>query len=260
MSGLVLENITAGYGAGYGFREVVKDISFSVRAGEFCALLGRNGSGKTTLIKALCGLVPAAGRCLVDGVDCTALNEKGRARCISYTPQRHSKMQGVPVIDAVLMGYNPRLAFLSSPGNEEKKQAENILHQMGLGELSDHDFARLSEGQKQLVILARTLVQNTPVMLMDEPDSSLDFANRHIVMKKISGLVHSEKKAGLIALHDPNFAIAYCDTVVLINEGKVSGRLNLAEASGEEIRLELQAVYGEVELVEQNRRFLILPK
>jgi iron complex transport system ATP-binding protein len=257
MSGLVLESITAGYGG----REIIKDIWLKIRSGEFCALLGRNGSGKTTLVKALCGLVPIeSGRCLVDGINCAGLHERKRARYLSYIPQRHSKMQGVAVLDAVLMGYNPHLPLLSSPSREDRKRAEDILFQMGMGALIHSDFAHLSEGQKQLVILARALVQDTPVMLMDEPDSALDFANRHMVLQKIRDLIHYREKVGLITLHDPNFAFAYCDSVVLLKDGAVTGHLDLAGTTSEEIRLQLSPIYGEVMVLEQNHRFLITLK
>lgn len=235
MNGLLsLTNITAGYGG----RKIVRDISLEIGKGEFCALLGLNGSGKTTLLKAICGLIPSqTGSCFVDGLNCTRFHEDKRARYISYIPQRHSKMQGVTVCDVVLMGCNPHLGLLGSPTREDKEQAESIISKMGLSDLIGWDFARLSEGQKQLVILTRTLVQNAHVMLMDEPDSALDFLNRHMVLTKIREIIRREGKAGLITLHDPNSALAYCDRIILIKNGEVAGQLEPAKAFKNEINL-----------------------
>lgn len=258
MSGLLkVEGITAGYEG----RAVIQNVDLEVGKGEFCALLGRNGSGKTTLLKALCGLIPAqSGRCLVDGLDCTRFHERKRARYISYTPQRHSKLQGVTVLDAVLMGYNPHLPLLGSPSRTERERAEDMLAQMGLAELTEQDFSKLSEGQKQLVILARALVQNAPVMLMDEPDSALDLPNRHAILKTIQQIIIREGKAGLITLHDPNSALAYCDRVFLLQDGEVVGQLRLAEVTCGSVVKALSVIYGDIEVWERNGKFCVFLK
>ena len=183
---LSLQKVSVGYPG----KTIARFISFDVLAGEFCALLGLNGSGKTTLLKGICGLLPlSAGRCIVDGVDLSTLSEKKRARYVSLIPQRHSKLIGVTVLDAVLMGLNAQLGFLSSPSKKDKKLALDILEIMEIPHHAKEDFSKLSEGQTQLVILTRTLVQNTPVMLMDEPDSALDFPNKHMTLARISKLV-----------------------------------------------------------------------
>ncbi len=259
MSGLlVVDGVTAGYEG----RAVLHDVHIEVGQGEFCALLGRNGSGKTTLLKAICGLIPAqSGHCLVEGLDCTGLHERKRARYISYIPQRHSKLQGVTVLDTALMGYNPHLPFLGSPTQAERKRAEDILDQLGVKGLADCDFAKLSEGQKQLVILARTLVQNTPVMLMDEPDSALDMPNRHAILQTIGKLIAREQKAGLVTLHDPNAALQYCHKIFLLQDGEVAGVLTLTEeTSAEEVAAALSRVYGDIEVLKHKGRFAVFPK
>lgn len=245
--------------AGYGNRKVVRGVSLTIERGEFCALLGLNGSGKTTLLKALCGLLPMEeGRCLVDSLDCTGFNEYKRARYISYIPQRYSKMQGVTVLDAVLMGRNPHLALFASPTVADRQQAKNLLDKMGIPQLAHEDFARISEGQKQLVILARTLLQDAPVMLMDEPDSALDFLNRHKMLSRVRQLIQDEGKAGLVTLHDPNFALAYCHRIFLLQEGQIIGQLSLAEAPKEEIWRCLTKIYGDIVMLEHEGKYMML--
>ena len=244
---------------GYGRQEIVHDVSLSVEKGEFCALLGLNGCGKTTLIKSICGLLPIEqGRCFVDGEDCTDLNERQHALRMSYIPQRSSPLFGKSVLDVVLMGYNARLHLLESPGELCRLQAAEALDRLGLHGLARRDYATLSEGQKQLVILARTLVQDAPVMLMDEPDSALDFVNRTMVLDKVRNVLQSQGRAGLISLHDPNFAMAYCDRLLLMKNGTIGQELTLKDASREEVASALSWIYGEICDLEHQGRFVMV--
>lgn len=267
MSGIVPGNMEAGAGltgdagmskiltverlfSGYGHQEIVQDVSFSVEEGEFCALLGLNGCGKTTLIKTICGLLPAwQGRCLVEGQDCTCLNERQRAQRIAYIPQRGSLISGKTALDVVLMGYNPHLGLLESPGRAKRQHAAEVLEKLGLGDRAQRDYSELSEGQKQLVILARTLVQDTPVLLMDEPDSALDFVNRGMVLGKVRDILHTQKRAGLITLHDPNFALAYCDRLLLMKEGRIIRELPLKCVSPDAAEEALSEIYGKIRIL-----------
>ena len=243
---LRIENVRCGYQ----HREIVHNASLSVAPGEFCALLGLNGCGKTTLMKAICGLLPIHdGKCFVDGLDCTRFNERQRALQMSYIPQRGSLISGKTVLEVVLMGFNARLHLLDSPGRIHREKAMEALERLGMDHLAQRDYATLSEGQKQIIILARTMVQDTPVMLMDEPDSALDFVNRNLVLGKIREVLHSQNRAGLITLHDPNFALAYCDSLILMQEGKILQRLSLKDASVDQIREALLKIYGSIQIL-----------
>ena len=244
---------------GYQHREIVHDANLSVAPGEFCALLGLNGCGKTTLMKAICGLLPVhEGRCLVDGVDCTRYNERQRALKMSYIPQRGSLITGKTVLEVVLMGFNARLHLLDSPGKIHRQKAMEALERLGMDHLAQRDYAQLSEGQKQVVILARTMVQDTPVMLMDEPDSALDFVNRNLVLGKIREVLHTQNRAGLITLHDPNFALVYCDSLILMKEGKILQRITLKDATREDIQKALSSIYGEIQILQYEKGYVMV--
>ena len=244
---------------GYPHREVVHQASLSVVPGEFCALLGLNGCGKTTLMKAVCGLLPIQqGRCLVDGVDCTRDNERQRALKMAYIPQRGSLIVGKTVLEVVLMGFNARLHLLDSPGKIHREKAMEALERLGMAHLAQWDYAQLSEGQKQVIILARTMVQDTPVMLMDEPDSALDFVNRNLVLGKIREVLHTQNRAGLITLHDPNFALAYCDSLILMQDGKILQRLTLKDASPEQIEEALSKIYGRIRILQYEHGYVMV--
>ena len=237
----------------------MRDVAFDVPSGEFCALLGLNGSGKTTLLKAACGLLPmTSGQCLVEGADVALLNEYSRAKYISYLPQRLSALRGVSVLDAVMMGFNASLGALEFPSAKDRETALNALEMAGIGHLARQDFSKLSERQKQLAALARTLVQNTPVMLMDEPDSALDFLNRHKLMGRFRSLIHNGRKAALVTLHDPNLALNYCDRIVLISGGKVASDIFLPGAAATDIRACISLIYGDVALLEHGGRYTVV--
>lgn len=239
-----------GVSVSYGSRRVIRDASFALATGEFCALLGLNGSGKTTLLRAVCGLRRAqTGSVLVDGTDVTRLDEYRRARYLSYIPQRHSTIYNTSVLDVALMGFNPHLPLLAQPTRHMREQAEETLDRLGLSGRSQDDFLTLSEGQKQLVILARAILQDAPVMLMDEPDSALDFVNRHQVLQRVRGQVAGGRRAGLITLHDPNFALAYCDRVLLLDGGTIVDEFQPRLAGPGRIREALSRIYGPVEVL-----------
>src|SRR5690606_19485632 len=123
----------------------------------------------------------------------------------------------IKVIDVVLMGITPYLKVYETPNKLHKERAYQILKKIGMEEYSEDNFLYLSEGQKQLIIIARTLMQDADVMLFDEPDSALDFNNKHMILSKIKEIIKNENKTGIITLHDPNFALEYCDKIIIIN-------------------------------------------
>lgn len=155
------------------------------------------------------------------------------------------------------MGLNPHLGLLSSPSAAQRADAVKAMERLGCGELAGLDFGCLSQGQRQAVVLARCILQDAPVMLMDEPDSALDFLNKHMILEKIRELIHEEKKAGLITLHDPNFAMAYCDRLFLLRDGRLVGEVTMQDASPEEIRTELAKIYGSIELLSGQNGWLM---
>jgi len=240
---LVLQNISAGYDG----KTVVRDVSLTVPAGQLCALLGLNGSGKTTLLKAILGLIP------MTGGSCNTPRKH-----ISYIPQRHSDLAGVSVMDVVLMGFYSKLGVLEFPSAADKERARGALTQVGLDRFTGEDFSRLSEGQKQMVILARALVQDASVMLMDEPDSALDFMNRRWMLTEVRRLVRSDGRAGLVTLHDPGVALRFCDWLFLMRDGTVVGRLEVAGAGREEAERCLGLIYEGVRVAEVDGRFYVL--
>ena len=164
---------------------------------------------------------------------------------------------GRTVLEVVLMGFNSQLGLLEAPSAKHKRAAFEALRRLNCAEFAEKDFGALSQGQRQIVILARCIVQDSPVMLMDEPDSALDFLNRHMVLSKISELIKEENKAGLITLHDPNFAMAYCDRLFMLKQGNIVGELDMRAANRDEVQQKLSLIYGNIDIVENNGSFLM---
>ena len=175
MSLLEVRGLTAGYGG----RQGVRSASFAAEAGELTGLLGANGSGKTTLLKALCGILPHAGSCFVAGQRLEGLGPRQLARVCGYIPQRSGIGVDLTAREVVLMGFNPRLGLLERPGAAMRAEADRALAAAGLAGREEENYQTFSEGEKQLCILARALAGGGRLLLLDEPESALDFRRRY---------------------------------------------------------------------------------
>ncbi len=232
--------------AGYGKKEILSGISFSAAAGEMIGIIGENGCGKTTLLKALCGILPSEGEIFLDGCDLKKLSVKARARLTGYIPQRSGISISVSVKDAVLMGLNPQLSLLQYPGDQMKKRADEVLKTVGLSERASSDYQELSEGQKQLCMLARTLISGCRLLLLDEPESALDFGGRYRMMDLLKDCVRQADGIALLSLHDPVLALYACDRLLMIRDGKLCGTVMPAKESEEAIAEKFSLLYGPV--------------
>lgn len=239
---------------------VLDGVNLTVKKGCLTALLGVNGSGKTTLLKAACGLIPfRKGGVTVCGRDLTEFGRRELASCISYIPQKNSILYHIRTDEVVVMGANPRLSWYEAPSAAHRREARELLGQMGLLEEADRDFLTLSEGQKQLALLCRALMQNAPVMMFDEPDSALDYGNRRMILSRISGIIREKKYGGLITIHDPDYALRYCDEIVILKNGRIRETVycrNGTEEGRKEAERKLRMIYPDLELLSFNGRFL----
>lgn len=249
--GFLVENLSAGYEK----QEIVHQVSFFAEPGTLTCLLGPNGCGKTTLMKSLAGLLSHEGFCQLNGQNIETMTLKQRSQRISYIPQRSGISISLPVLDVVLMGFNPVLKLLDHPSKEQVEKARQALVSVGLAGAEEQDYLTLSEGQKQLVILARMLIENTDLLLMDEPDSALDFQNRHRMIQRIRDMVRDEKKTGILCLHDPMLALAYCDQIVLMKDGKPEDVLYPAKDTVEKMTAAFSKIYGSVSVASLTDRY-----
>ena len=244
MSFFSAENISAAYGKNL----ILKDISFSLNQGCIMGILGANGSGKTTLIKAICGILPHKGLCILEDTALENLSSREISKRVSYIPQRSGLSIDISVLDVVLMGFNPRLGILEHPTKEMKNTAMNALAEVGLAGWENNNYLHLSEGQKQLCILARTMVSESLLLLLDEPESALDFQHRYTMLGKIRSWVDKSSGGAVITLHDPTLALNYCDKLILLKDGQLLEILTPGEDSITKMEQALTEIYGAVSL------------
>ena len=244
MSFLDVNSISACYGK----VPVLKCISFSVKAGSIMGILGANGSGKTTLIRAVCGLLPHEGSCRIEGTELEALSARQLSKLVSYIPQRSGISSDISVLDAVLMGFNPHLGLLQHPTKAMRQTALQALADAGLSGFENKSYLHLSEGQKQLCILARTMVSGSRLLVLDEPESALDFNHRYRMLQKLRRWVDTANGAALVALHDPQLALNYCDRLLLLKDGHTLDILSPRETDLGETEKALSQLYGAVSL------------
>lgn len=239
---------------------ILNGVNLKVRKGRLTALLGLNGSGKTTLLKAVCGLMPIQGGTVeVCGRDLMEIGRRDLASCISYIPQKNSILFHTRTEEVVVMGVNPRLKWYETPSTEHRMEARRLLDEIGLGKEADRDFLSLSEGQKQLALLCRALMQNAPVMLFDEPDSALDYGNRKKILRQISAIVKKNRYGGLITIHDPDYALHYCDEIIILKDGRIREKIFCKDGTEEgrrEAERKFKIIYPDIELINFSGRFL----
>lgn len=247
MSLVEIKNISAGYNGLKDF--VIEDISFELLPGQMLGLIGLNGSGKSTFIKALCGLIPSRGEALINGQATKELTQKELSRRISYIPQKSGISLDMPVLDVVLMGFNPRLKLLENPSKMMIDTALEMLEKVGLGQVAYKNYMLLSEGQKQLVILARALVSEGNLLVMDEPESALDFNVRYKMMKLVKEWIKEGDRGGIVSLHDTGLALNCCDKLVLLKDKKIAGIIDTKSDTISFIEENLKKIYGQVKLI-----------
>ena len=224
----------------YGTRPVLQDISFRVEPGEFLSILGPNGVGKSTLFRCMLGLLSGyTGQVLVDGVDARQFSPREAARHIAYIPQSSRPVFNYRVFDIALMGATSAMSPLRCPGREQMERCRWALDKIGISHLSQRCFHRLSGGEQQLVLIARALVQNAPILMLDEPTANLDFGNQLLVLKQAQSLAR-EGYTVIQTTHHPEQSYLFSNRILALQNGRV-----LTEGTPAEVLTEdtMQALY-----------------
>lgn len=225
----------------YGSTPVLRDISFQVSPGEVCGLLGPNGSGKTTLFKCCMRFLPLhSGSVQLFGQSIATRSPAEMARLVAYVPQEHRQPFPFRVRDMVLMGRSPHMRSLFRLSAHDRQQVDSALERAGIAHLADALCNQLSGGQRQLVLIARALAQETPLLLLDEPTSALDFSNQMALWAIIRGIAQGGKTV-VVCCHDPNHILWFCDRALVLQHGQM-----LANGQPNQIMTTklLQTIYG----------------
>ncbi len=243
-------------------RPVLKNVSFKIEGGETVALLGRNGAGKTTLFRLMLGILKSGkGKFLINGEDICSFKKNDIAKHISYIPQMSKQEFSYTVLETVLMGSAHYIPLFSAPGEKEKRKALGILQIFNMDGLCDRNMTELSGGERQMVLIARALMQDTDFIILDEPTASLDYGNQILVLETLEKL--RRRGAGLLfSTHNPEQALMYATRILLMDDSTIvfsGSKENLVSSHL------LESLYGRNLFIDQvdtgaNRRYICIPQ
>ncbi len=237
---------------GYGDKEIIKGLSNDIKKGEFVDLIGSNGAGKSTLLKAVSGINPLDGGTItIQGKDNASLTPRDRAKEVAVVPQSFDVDYDFTVRDIVMMGRNPYIGPRDRESDEDRGIVEDALKRTDTLKFADRYFNTLSGGERQKVILARAIAQQTDIILLDEPTSALDLHRQIEVMELIEEL-NKNGVTVLAVLHDLNLAARYCSRMLLINDGNI-----IADGTPKEVMTQknLKQIYDMKMIIRNNPLF-----
>jgi iron complex transport system ATP-binding protein len=225
----------------YGDKPIFKDLNIDINKSEVQCILGANGCGKTTRLRCLSGgMRLSKGTIRIDGMDINTLKVEEIARKIGFIFQEHTAPFPFSVLEVVRMGRAPHLKIFATPSKNDTDIALQKLELVGMLHLKDKPYTQISGGERQLVLIARTLAQEPEVILMDEPTSHLDFRNQTIVLQIVNKL--AQKGLGiLMTSHLPDHALLFSSRVSLMKDGRF-----IAIGTPNEVMTEesLKEIYG----------------
>jgi iron complex transport system ATP-binding protein len=225
----------------YGSGNVLEEVSFHVPEGELCALFGPNGCGKTTLFKCCLRFLGFhRGSVLLNRSDVKSLRVEEIARQVAYVPQQHRPPFPFLVKEVVLMGRTPHLNGIFGAGSRDKQKAFDALRCLEIHHLADRPYNQLSNGQRQLVLIARAMAQETRLVVLDEPTSALDFSNQVRIWQVMREMAENGTTI-LACTHDPNHVAWFCDRMVVIRGGRIAAQGDPMEILNHRL---LDTIYG----------------
>lgn len=200
---------------------IFPDISFCAEEGEMIALLGVNGIGKSTLLRTISGLQKSVnGSIAVGEKQLESLTVQERAKLISIVLTEKIFVDNISVKEFVALGRSPYTSWFGKLSDEDLKELEKVISVMKLERLRDKLFNQISDGERQKVLIARALCQQTPVIILDEPTAFLDFRNKKEILELLSSVSRQMKKIVILSTHDIEASLEYCGKCWLMTEKK----------------------------------------
>ena len=238
-------------GTGYPRQPVLEGLDLGLIApGTLVALVGPNAVGKSTLLKAIAGLRPVRGQVLLDGADLATLTPRERLRRVGYLPQALPQASSLVAYEAMLSALRASRADLSR--DQAEAAIARVFAMLGLDALALRPLNELSGGQRQMIGLAQVLVRAPRLLLLDEPTSALDLRWQLQVLQTVRAQVAGGQTLAVIAVHDLNLALRFCDRIVVLGQGHPHNRLLAAGRPAEVITPDLlRDAYGVRARIEQ---------
>jgi iron complex transport system ATP-binding protein len=230
--------------------QVLEDIGFEVRAGEFLGIIGPNGSGKSTLVRLLSGVEPvSAGSIMLEGKPITAYSRKELARWMAVLQQDALPPIGFTVREVVEMGRYPFQNWLGEDTQDASELIDGIIRKLDLYSLLDRSIELLSGGERQRVALGKVMAQQPRLLMLDEPTTFLDIGYQIQMMDYIHGWQRTADLTVVAVLHDLNLAAQYCSRLLVVHEGRLVAIGTPEEIINSEL---IAGVYGTVPIVLQH--------
>jgi cobalamin transport system ATP-binding protein len=222
VSGVTIRDVSVELGG----RKVLTEISLLVEPGAWLTLIGPNGAGKSTLLRAIAGLAPFAGTIELDGAALPALSRREVAKRLAYVPQSPSLPPEMRVREYVLLGRTPHIGPFGHESGVDLAATERALERLDLLAFGERRLRTLSGGEQQRAVLARALAQEAPLLLLDEPTTSLDIGRQQQLLELVADLRRHGDLTVVSAMHELTLATQYGDRLVLLSEGRLiaSGR------------------------------------
>lgn len=206
---------------GYGERILFADANIGFGWGEFTALVGRNGTGKSTLLRTIAALTrPLSGQIIIDGRPLSDMTAREIASRISFVSTEEVRITNMKVADVLALGRAPYTNWMGTLGREDREKVTESLALVGMTGFAHKAMDTLSDGERQRVMIARALAQDTPIILLDEPTAFLDLPNRYEICLLLRELAHKQGKSIIFSTHDLNIALELCDTIAMIEGGR----------------------------------------
>lgn len=229
-----LSHLIIGYSASH---PVITDIDLALRSGQLSCLIGENGIGKSTLLKTLTGFLPKlGGNLLLDGRDIQSYSQRELAREVSIVLTQKPDVQNLTIEEIIGLGRSPYTGFFGRLRAEDRLVVEDAIAAMGIEKLKGRMIQTLSDGERQKVMIAKALAQETSVILLDEPTAFLDFPSKAETFQTLRRMAHERDKLILLSTHDLELAVRFADNLLEVREGR------LKEVSAADVKASMQTI------------------
>ena len=234
--------------------QILQDISLRVGKNQFIGLIGPNGSGKTSLLKHIYRALPPQKRAVfLNGREIESYSYREAAQQITVMRQENASDFDYTILEMVLMGRSPYRKYYERDTEEDKEIAQNALRFVGMEAMAERSFSTLSGGEKQRVLIARSLAQEADILLLDESTNHLDVHYQWLLMEIISGL----GKTVLSVFHELNLACRFCDYLYVLKEGRILTHGRPASIVTPEMLSEVFGVRAEIIPTDKGRPYII---
>lgn len=231
---ITLSHLSVGYKVGHA---VVSDINLTLQSGKLASLIGANGVGKSTLLKTLTGFLPKLeGSLLLDGKDISEFSQRALARQISIVLTQKPEVQNLTVEEIVGLGRSPYTGFFGKLHANDQQIVDESITAVGIEKLKNRMIQTLSDGERQKVMIAKALTQQTPIIFLDEPTAFLDFSSKVETFQLLQRMAHEMGKLVLLSTHDLELAVRFSDTLLQVNGD------GLRTVSNEEVTHQMQMI------------------